>query len=218
MTNPTGTKTKKTLIDRKSPPAEVRENTKARRAWLATESARLVAEGFETKIVGQGSYQTVSVYKVEQVEGRIQVRGECQMCGQDVALDGKRTSKHGYQRPGTGYIFGQCAGSEKAAIQFERTMTDRFLVQLDADVVANKKLEAQAEKAKETQWTVIHAMPEREMHKTEESKAAFKKLAEIEQARSTFRMNAWHAEQFAKHLRDNVLPLHGTDTRKLVIA
>jgi hypothetical protein len=65
MTN-TATKTKRTKIADLRPPREIRENTKARREWLAAQCAEMnAAPNTEAKIVGTGSYQSVSVYRVE---------------------------------------------------------------------------------------------------------------------------------------------------------
>jgi hypothetical protein len=68
----TGTLTRTKKIDTLYPPREIVDNTKARRAWLADKAAEINAlPNRSAKIVGTGSYQSVSVYEVTTVEGRV---------------------------------------------------------------------------------------------------------------------------------------------------
>jgi len=123
----TATKTKRVKIDDVTPPAEIRENTKARRAWLAAEAARLNAQPeTEAKIVGQGSYQRISVYRVTQVEGRLRHRGVCQCCGRTQVVDGGVLVLHGYNRPGDGAIMGRCPGTNEKPLNVDKTLTDAW--------------------------------------------------------------------------------------------
>lgn len=127
------TKTKRKLIraECKRPPVEIRENTKARRAWLETYASEVNARpNREAKIVGKGSYQEVSVYEVSEVEGRLRFRGVCQFCGHSqVVGDGVVLVLHGYTRPGDGYIFGRCPGVALRPLNAERVHTDNWLAQ-----------------------------------------------------------------------------------------
>jgi archaeosine-15-forming tRNA-guanine transglycosylase len=138
----TATKEKRTKVNTVHPPREVRDNTKARRAWLAEELERVNAlSGQEGKIVGTGSYQSISVYKVEQVSGRLRHRGSCQFCGNSQVSDRKGMVLHGYQRPGDGYIFGQCPGVGRKPLNQDKTFTERWhaeAVKAEADARAEK--------------------------------------------------------------------------------
>lgn len=120
----TATKTKKTKVNELRPPAEIRENTKARRAWLADQLAEVNAlSGFEGKIVGNGSYQVVSVYSVVEIAGRLRHRGHCQFCGNAQVVDGGSLVLHGYSRPGIGYIFNECPGVNHAPLEVSEELT-----------------------------------------------------------------------------------------------
>lgn len=125
-----GTKQKTTKTGEHRPPTEIRENTKARRAWLQAKVEELAAlPGKSGKIVGQGSYQVVSEYTTVTVAGRLRHQGVCQFCGnQQVVKDGVLVL-HGYQRPGWGSIFGRCPGAGHQPLQRERIRTEGWLAQ-----------------------------------------------------------------------------------------
>ena len=132
----TTTKTKK--IQSHFPPREIRDNTKARRAWLAAKAAEINAQaGRSARIVGNGSYQEVAEYEVREVEGRVQVRGTCQCCGGDVAVEGgeaewqrTRTAHHGYTRPGYGWQTASCEGARSLPYELGHAKLDSLLVAL----------------------------------------------------------------------------------------
>ena len=85
---------------------------KARRGWLEAEAARINAEpNREAKVVGTGSYMEISVYATEEVPCTLQYRGVCQVCGGDVAVRDGTIVLHGYERPGYGYVVGNCPGT-----------------------------------------------------------------------------------------------------------
>jgi hypothetical protein len=114
--------TKRRKIESIRPPADIRDNTKTRRAWLAAKAAEVNAiPAREAKIVGVGSYQEVSVWAVEtKAPLRIQLRGTCQGCGHVQACGEPgavtRIAKHGYQvryRGQGGFFTGTCGGSDR---------------------------------------------------------------------------------------------------------
>lgn len=123
-----GTKTKRTKGADIYPPREIRDNTKARRAWLAEKLAEVTAQpNVEAKVVGIGSYQRVSVWNLTQVAGRVQFRGVCQACGSSVAVEAGLTSLHGYKRPGTGETVGRCVGAQVAPAEISLDLYRRVL-------------------------------------------------------------------------------------------
>lgn len=130
----TATRTKKKRIGSERPPQEIRDNTKLRRAWLADKLAEINAlPNREGKIVDKGSYQSISVYEVTEVAGRLRHRGICQYCGhQQVVwkvLGNNKIVLHGYTRPGDGYIFGRCPGTELVCLNESDTATKSWLEQ-----------------------------------------------------------------------------------------
>jgi hypothetical protein len=141
----TGTLTRTKKIDTLYPPREIVDNTKARRAWLADKAAEINAlPNRSAKIVGTGSYQSVSVYEVTTVEGRVRLRGVCQCCGGSNVVDGGVMVLHGYTRPGDGYVIGRCPCVGDAPLNVDKTLTERFLA---AAVVAHDAAEADLAKA-----------------------------------------------------------------------
>jgi len=93
-------------------PRALRTDTKARRAWIADVAEWHVAQNtLKVAVRGVGSYQTIAVYKVEEVVARVQVRGTCSFCGRQQAVKNDRVVLHGYNRPGHGWIEGDCTGS-----------------------------------------------------------------------------------------------------------
>ncbi len=131
----TGTKEKRTKIDSLRPPREIVSNTKARRAWLATELAKVQATpNRDGKIVGTGSYQEVSVYEVIQVAGRLRHRGICQFCGHSQVVENGELVLHGYKRPGDGATIGRCPAAGHKPLNVEKSLTEQWSAQADADL------------------------------------------------------------------------------------
>jgi hypothetical protein len=145
------TKTKKTLIraECKRPPKEIRDNHKLRTPWLKTKLAEINAQpGREAKVVGKGSYQEISVYKIEEVSGRVRYRGVCQFCGRSQVVKNNVIVLHGYKRPGDGYIFGECPGIgfEPLNVSDEKTqqwLQEAKIVESTARIVRGKAEEAE---------------------------------------------------------------------------
>lgn len=131
-----GKKTIRKFAESLYPPSEIRDNTKARRAWLAAEAERINGlPGKAAKVVGQGSYQSVSVYSVTEVAGRIRHRGTCQICGNaQVVNEYGRLVLHGYKRPGWGNVVGDCPGTGKKPLNVEKELTEAAL----AGAIANQ--------------------------------------------------------------------------------
>lgn len=140
------TKIKRTLLRGEcvSPPHEIREQTKVRRAWLAEKLAEINQQpNREAKIVGLGSYQSISVYEVKSVAGRLRHRGICQFCGHSQVSDRKALVLHGYKRPGDGYVFGRCPGVGLPALNTDKTHTEKWLA--EAIVAHETALEVERE-------------------------------------------------------------------------
>lgn len=150
MTNTTGTAQKSTKGRDYSAPREINENTKARRAWLAEKLASVLAEPdtdqTKTKIVGIGSYQRVSEWKLVTVEGRERFRGVCQLCGHLQVVDGDRIVLHGYNRPGHGYIVGECPAAKEQPLNSSDVITRKYLAQFAGELPAAIEAETIAER------------------------------------------------------------------------
>jgi hypothetical protein len=116
------------------PPAEIREKTKERRAWLVDKLAEILSANaghefpiVEARIVGNGSYQSVSVWNITYTAGRTRHQGVCQYCGAEQVTEAGYLVHHGYNRPGWGYIVNVCPGAKLLALQLEKSDTERFL-------------------------------------------------------------------------------------------
>ena len=111
-----------------SPPHEIRENKNLRQAWLDSRVAEINRRpDRRAKIVGKGSYQSVSVYEVTRLMGRVRFRGSCQFCGHSQVVDASRIVLHGYKRPGWGSIVGDCPGHHKAPLNTSKDFTEQQL-------------------------------------------------------------------------------------------
>src|SRR5262245_26123524 len=150
------TKTKTKKVAEIWPPAEIREHTKVRRAWLATEAARVAETPHRSaKLVGTGSYQHLSVYESTTVQGRVRHRGHCQRCGGLQVVEAGFMVLHGYERPGTGFITGRCPGVNHRPMETEMTLTHAWLKafkQSHAETTAMLALAEEALKAARTVW------------------------------------------------------------------
>jgi len=146
----TTTKTKTTIRDRHYPPAEIRENTKARRAWVEAKIVELKAQpDTDAKSVQSGSYQHVVEYALTKVAARVQIRGTCQFCANEQALENGLLVLHGYTRPGDGYIEGRCAGMHGqpaeisiddakryvGSLRTQATQEEQKLAELEAEMI-----------------------------------------------------------------------------------
>jgi hypothetical protein len=109
------------------PPSAIRDNTKARRAWLQEELAKLLEAGEDAKITGQGSYQSISVKIKKEVKTRTQLRGFCQGCGGRWAMVGQSVSHHGYERPGWGYQTPSCVGARSLPLSESNDVLVRLI-------------------------------------------------------------------------------------------
>lgn len=98
-----------------------------RREFFAAEAKKAEAEGFITSVVGIGSYQTLNIYRVEQVAARIQLRGTCQRCGGHFSVDEGPVHLHGYKRPRWGFLVGRCTGSDQPAAEKSVEYTKKVL-------------------------------------------------------------------------------------------
>jgi hypothetical protein len=126
----TAIKIKRKKVNELRPPVAIREKTKERRAWLASEVERVnKIPGLEAKIVDVGTYQTVSVWEVTGVVGRKRFRGICQFCGNSQVVSSGLIILvlHGYKRPGDGQIWGRCPGVDLQPLNIDDSHTLAWL-------------------------------------------------------------------------------------------
>lgn len=64
--------------------------------------------------------------------------GNCQLCERDQKLDNGLMVHHGYQRPGVGYIFGDCPGVHVVPYEVSCDAIKAWKVQLEAELVGQK--------------------------------------------------------------------------------
>lgn len=161
MTVATATKTKLRKLAGIMPPREIRDNTKARRQWLADKVAEINAQPNRiAKIVGNGSYQEVSVSEITQVEGRLRHRGACQFCGNSQVVDSKVLVLHGYKRPGDGYVYGRCPGAGLKPLNSSKVHTENWLAEYVMAVETATKRLADAEVAKTATYQAFNSSSE----------------------------------------------------------
>lgn len=141
------TKTKRARIDRTYAPKEIREDAKARKAWLAAKKAEIDATpGLEGQIVDSGSYQNVVTWKLTEVAAKVQVRGTCQFCGGNQAVVNGFIADHGYERPGWGFNVGQCRGQRNKPAEHDVALAKGWLTMLRDQVAGAEKRKAEMEK------------------------------------------------------------------------
>ena len=199
------------------PPADIRGDTKARRAWLAQRLGELAEQAdLEVRIVGTGSYQRISVRRLEKVPARIQYRGTCQVCCGSVAIDPDTglTSMHGYERPGHGYIVGQCPAAQQKPANVDLTITHRFRAQAEADAKANAEA---AERLRLEYHQAMAALPEGAWD-SPDRRAAVAAARALDEKASKCGTKAWHARQFVKDLDTYAIPAHGQALAEILIA
>jgi hypothetical protein len=78
-----------------------------------------------------------------------QIRGNCQCCGRQQAVVGGLMSKHGYTVK-EGWFSGVCSGRNFPPVQVSRTMTDKIISNISAEI---PELIAKAEKVKSGELT-----------------------------------------------------------------
>lgn len=135
-TNAAATKTKTRKIGELSPPRDIVDNTKLRRAWCAEQVAANTSAGKSAKVIGKGSYETVALYEHTEVEGRERFRGNCQVCGGAQVVDGGKLVLHGYNRPGYGYVVGRCPGTAEVPLQVSDALTMAYRMQAREQLAA----------------------------------------------------------------------------------
>lgn len=159
------------LVNSYHPPREIAGQTKARRQWLESTLRTVLAAPLpqgvariEAKVVGQGSYQSVSEYHITLKEGRTRYRGTCQVCGRSHVVQDQRVVLHGYERPGYGYIEGQCPGQGEKAAEFEVSLTKALIADARrwvsaAQALADRlhQLAAQTAYPTDADWAIYHA-------------------------------------------------------------
>lgn len=192
-----------------------RAESKIRKAELEKILAARIAVGYEARISGMGSYRKVIVYRIEQVEGRAQMRGICQGCGGSVAVDGETTSLHGYERPGDGYVVGRCHGARRPAANFDLTLAKSLIAamqKLAADCRAMAEKDKQEIAALQAALPEYHEETTRELWRTERQK-----ISEREGLMRDRLYMARTNETFAKHLTDVAIPAFGTALVEVIL-
>lgn len=119
-------------------PTDIRENKAARVAFLQAEVARLQAEGFEARLSGTGTLQSVRYAMPKVRQTKRQLRGLCQCCGRLQAVQRGRLVQHGYERPGYGFQTASCRGTYELALADSCDLARRLIVALQADLPTAK--------------------------------------------------------------------------------
>lgn len=226
-------KTKLTKVEEVRTPREINDmpygaaQTKARREFLAAVVAEKEAAGFTAKIVGKGSYQTVAVYRAEQIETREQLRGTCQRCAGSVAVVNGVLAHHGYTRPGWGSIVGDCIGVNRKpaehSIDFAkdlRTSTLEHAAKMEtraAEIEAGDKIAERPEvteaRAKVAAAKALPATSDR----VKAINAAQRELNGYLYLPSSLRADARSARDYAAMLERDVFPRLGKDLAIVLI-
>ena len=209
-------KTKSHMLPDVYPPADIRSDTKARRAWLAAKATELASDDIAVKVIGAGSYQHLSVRRLEKVPARIQYRGVCQCCCGSVAVspDTGLASLHGYERPGNGYIVGRCWGAEEKPANVDLTLTHKFRAKALADA---EGYERAAEQFAGEYRQAMTALPA-EWWKSDAGKAQMDATRALDEKSQAARSQAWHAREFVKNLDTYAIPAHGQPLAEILIA
>lgn len=136
----TTTRTKTVETIRHYPPQEIREQTKVRRAWIEAKIVEIKAQPLrDAKSVQSGSYQHVVEYVLAEVAARVQIRGTCQFCCNQQAIENGRLVLHGYTRPGDGYTLGRCAGVALKPAEVSIDDAKHFVTSLRTQEVEERK-------------------------------------------------------------------------------
>ena len=138
----------------------------------------------------------------------IQIRGNCQCCGNQQAVVNGLMSKHGYTVE-HGWFSGVCSGRNYAPMQVNRTHTDKIVVEIRAEV---PKLLAQADKVKAGEITPTTINIRKGSQKMEIAYADAKPHQQSQACDSmerSLRNRARAGEQFAKALGEIADKVHG---------
>lgn len=233
----TGIKQKTVKIGEQRAPQVIRDNTTARRAWNAATIGEVTAEpGITAKVVGKGSYETVVVYRTTETEGRIQIRGTCQMCCRVQAVEGGLMVLHGYERPGWGYVKGSCPGTAEPPAELS--------LALATEIHTRKRAEESAKTARAARYEALRAGRVFDWATWDEERARRALCPQIEipdwsprtgetsriaegwtdlaggwqQQQTDAETSAWHARCHAEALETHVLPRFGQPLYEVVKA
>lgn len=194
--------------------------SKDRKAYLEAKVAEVKAlPNRDARIVGKGSYAEVAVYEVTEVAGATQYRGTCQVCGGafSVGYDISKPvhlSLHGYQRPGYGYIVGECWGVNHPAAEVSVDLSKASIVRL-RDGAATGKARAAKIIAKHilSDFAVRNAWVSR----AEQVALKFSELKPEQQAKVLLSA-AEDAERTAQQIEAHILPRLGRPFHEEVVA
>lgn len=211
------TTTKRRKIGSEYAPREIRENTKARRAWLAARVEEIKAQpNRDAKIVGVGQLQEVSIYEVTEVAARMQTRGTCQGCGNDVAVQRGRTAKHGYKRPGDGYLVGSCMGADAKPAEKAQDITERMM-----EALTEQADEKDAKAEEKDRIATRHAIEARGLSFETDREAWSAAMDARREAEKDARNLRWVAKQeraYVDHLRVTAVAAYGQPFREVPVA
>lgn len=226
--------TKQKLSAAIRPPREIRDQTNIRRQWIADKVAEITKDPTKVcKVVGGGSYQEIKVYDLIEVEARVQIRGSCQCCGADQAIekDGVLT-RHGYERPGDGYLRGMCPGRGYRPAEKDVTLTKQLIAgcKLTMESLAQRMTKAGMTFAPgkysgpraEPRWQLTDAAerapyfhPTSEFEKRMGHKERVPTPEQEERIRQTDMKRMWEAnKEHAEFMTTSILPRLGQDLIK----
>ncbi len=226
----TGTMRKTVKIGERRAPAEIRDITKARRAWNAATIAEVTQEpGITAKVIGTGGYETVAVYRTTETVGRIQQRGTCQVCCRAQAIESPGVMVlHGYNRPGWGHIKGRCPGVGTVPAEVSTAIAEAAIVRLQDRITAIRQVEADYTAmaaswpyADDAEWAVRRALPKLE---TTDSRGRTNRATACSDVKGGWSTEAVHAGREARGLCDyfealvtHVLPRLGQPLYEVVM-
>ena len=147
-------------------------------------------------------------------KANIQIRGNCQCCGNDQAVVRGYASKHGYT-VNNGWFNGVCSGQHYEPVQVSRVQADRIVESIRESVAALRvELEAVAS-GKVTPKTIVKGYGKNQTEIKFSDAALCDQAQAVESLKRTIahRINA--GEDFAKHLEAVANKYHGQPLREV---
>jgi hypothetical protein len=147
-------------------------------------------------------------------KANIQIRGNCQCCGNDQAVVRGYASKHGYT-VNNGWFNGVCSGQHYEPVQVSRVQADRIVESIRESVAALRvELEAVAS-GKVTPKTIVKGYGKNRTEIKFADAALYEQESAVENLKRAIahRINA--GEDFAKHLEAVANKYHGQPLREV---
>ena len=147
-------------------------------------------------------------------KANIQIRGNCQCCGNDQAVVRGYASKHGYT-VNNGWFNGVCSGQHYEPVQVSRVQADRIVESVRESVAALRvELEAVAS-GKVTPKTIVKGYGKNRTEIKFADAALYEQEGAVEDLKRAIahRINA--GEDFAKHLEAVANKYHGQPLREV---